>query len=138
MARRPGTGLRVIRTHADFYDELLPPPDSPRGRGRPRTDWWWLFRMRVMPALERGTPLDEALSHRAHDLPPLWQRVGLQSLDEARRWVKEQRQASRDRLAEIGQRPLTGTVPDWEREFHEAVLLLCPPRRPGRPRKSGR
>lgn len=101
-----------------------------RGPGAPSIDWFGLL-LRLMPAIESGGKLVPTLT-------ALRTAYGIQSLEQALLWIKEQRWASTARLGELGERRRAGNVPDYERAFHERVLLLFPPRAPGRPRKSGK
>jgi hypothetical protein len=102
----------------------------PRGRGGPAIDWWGMLD-RLVEAIDGGDVSDVALER-------LRKQYGIQSLAEAHRWLKAQRQASTARLRELDRDRVTGNTPEWERIFHETILRAFPPRRPGRPRKSDR
>ena len=121
--------VEEARTFADWLDaeQTVRNFDAlrrTRRRGRPALDWYGLL-SRLVPAIEGGEPLDAALDR-------LRKRYGIQTLHEAHRWIKVQRQVSTARLLELDRRRITGSVPDYERTFHETIVRLLPPRRPGR------
>jgi hypothetical protein len=131
-ASRPPTyrRVRVIRTRDDFFDSMRAPLEArgDSGRGRRPLEWYPVLD-RLLAAAARGP---EAYDETAAEWQ--WMFASGAALD---RWVKEQRQASVARLAELAARGRPFTVgTDYEWDFHTAVCRLFPRRKPG-PKRQG-